>query len=195
MLECEERERRTGEYNPYGKLTYGEWSDVQRVANSARSPIVVTPGGFAFVTQAERGLISAPTLLELLVASSSAHSRFCRSYLPASAASSSSMGADARSVILPVFAPGLAGYEPSTEDFEDDYTDDAEVVKVEKEAVEKVVWTRLANGQMLRTRYDLPDSGLEESDIDAQIVAYYAAPLRYINGVWYPVRNGIAYRC
>ena len=102
------------------------------------------------------------------------------------------MGPDAENVILLASVPEAIN-KSSDGNFEEDYTDDAEVVEVEKEAVEKVVWTRLANGQMLRTRYDLPDSGLEESDIDAQIVAYYAAPLRYINGVWYPVRNGIAY--
>ena len=81
--------------------------------------------------------------------------------------------------------------EAVTED--DEYTDDAQAVEVGKEAVEKVVWTRLANGSLLRTRYELPASGMTEDDVDARIAAYYRAPLRLVNGVWYPAVNGIAY--
>ena len=76
---------------------------------------------------------------------------------------------------------------------EDQHTDDAEAVEVGKEAVEKVVWTTVANGHLLRTRYELPDSGLSEDEIDASIALYYAAPLRELDGVWYPAVKGIAY--
>ena len=88
-----------------------------------------------------------------------------------------------------LLAPALSTV---TED-DDDHTDDARAVEVEREAVEYVVWTTLANGRLLRTRYDLPDSGLSEADVDARIAAYYAAPLRVLNGMHYPVTNGIAY--
>jgi hypothetical protein len=184
MLECEDRERRFGEYNPYGDLTYNEWCDIQRATNSAMSPIVVTPDGFAFVTQATpryRQLVHAPTLVELLASTD--------------AAASSSTGVAAGSVILPVPSPELTYYsDSSSEDFCQDYTDDAAVVSIGQEAVERIVWTRLADGRLLRTRYDLRGSGLSESTVDAAVASYYAAPLRLIDGVWYPVRNGVVQR-
>ena len=75
----------------------------------------------------------------------------------------------------------------------DEHTEDARAEEVEKEAKEYVVWTTLANGRLLRTRYDLPDSGLTEAEVDARIAAYVNAPLRIVNGMHYPVFNGVAY--
>jgi hypothetical protein len=108
---------------------------------------------------------------------------------------SSSWEIGAGSVTLPLPASELpSGYHSDLSDSDDedypDYTAEAAVVSMPQEAVETVVWTRLANGRLMRTRYVLPDSGLTEIDIDAEIAAYYAAPRRLINGVWRTVRNG-----
>ena len=72
----------------------------------------------------------------------------------------------------------------------EEHVEEAEVVEEPQEAVEKIVWTKLANGAWLRTRYELPESGFTEAELDAKIAAYYAAPLRKLKGIWYPVNNG-----
>ena len=51
---------------------------------------------------------------------------------------------------------------------------DAEAVMLPQLAQEYVVLTPLANGRILRTRYDLPQSGLSELEVDEAIAAYWA---------------------
>ena len=144
-----------------------------RAATSALSPIVVTPDGVAYL----------PTI-------------------PPAVDSSLAGVGDRRVILLSPSPVALYGHASSSGYWDgqanirggvDIHAEEARAEEMEQEAKEYVVWTILANGRLLRTRYDIPDSGLTEADVDARIAAYYAAPIRIVNGMHYPVTDGIAY--